>query len=530
MVFVRVLGDLRIEFDNPLRSPVEQLDVELFTGSGFVIAPSGLILTSDHVVSAESLRDSLSGRGATATVEVKRIEVAVGPGGRYGLFEAWVGAADSELDLAVLQVTAADLPYVPFGDSDALDPGRPVQALGFPFGRRTEVGRSGGAGLAPDVTVTAGSLSAARADEEGETRYLQTDAAVHPGSSGGPMVDGEGYAVAVVRMKLAGSREAPGAGFGVPINLVKDFLELHGFASQLPAIRLYPGVRHTMEWKGLQMELPDGFEDESLRRLRVEAGDWEGRVLVRAYRVVTPLEGDELEEALLRGDGLEGFVPAAATRMPPGAAGAAAPVRLGSAVGQTAEGVPFRVEYGVSSLGRETVVARYLGSPEDLAFNLSLIRRSLGSLDAVPLLSAEASQNVRVGFVPIAAPGLLPGAEPLPEGWVLEPANQAACAALPPAASGVAASPAGDFTLVFRLLRWERRPPTLDDALRRCGRGPWPDPTYGFFEDRLGARTGVFGTFVERPGEILLLEAEAPEAKLPFLRDLYVEWLGLVAQ
>ena len=107
-------------------------------------------------------------------------------------------AVDADLDLAVLSVPGSDLPFLGLGDSDALGPGQPVQVVGFPLGRAVEVGRP----------VTRRHRAAAhgeprsrrrpaRSAEEGDARYIQTDAAVHPGSSGGPMLDEQGYAVGV---------------------------------------------------------------------------------------------------------------------------------------------------------------------------------------------------------------------------------------------------------------------------------------------------------------------------------------------
>ena len=223
----------------------------------------------------------IQGEVARVTTVVKRIEVVVGSGDGRQTFEPWVAAQDADLDLAVLQVNTSDLPYVPFGDSDAQEPGAATKVLGFPFGRGLEVGKRPGGDVVPEATVTGGSLSAARADEEGGTRFLQTDASVHPGSSGGPMLDEDGYLIGVVKMKFAAGRAAPGPGFGVPVNLVKDFLEAHGLLSQLPTERLRRGVVHGLEWKRFGIELPDGLADTSAARLSLETGD-SGRVVQRA--------------------------------------------------------------------------------------------------------------------------------------------------------------------------------------------------------------------------------------------------------
>ncbi len=244
LVFIRVLADVRVDFGG-VRKPIVRKGLELATGSGFVAAPSGLVLTSRHVV-AEEEASRFREDETEVTIENRRIEVVIGEGSSPRVLEAWVAAADSESDLAALQVTAADLDYLRLGDSDAIETGRPVQVLGFPFGRQVEVGRSAGDEGMPKVTVTAGSLSAAREGDEGDTRFLQTDASVNPGNSGGPMLDEDGYVVGVVRMKLARDATSQGAGFAVPVNVVKDFLDACGLSAQLPVARLRPGVRHTL--------------------------------------------------------------------------------------------------------------------------------------------------------------------------------------------------------------------------------------------------------------------------------------------
>ena len=278
IVFLRVFGDVQAEFTRPWKQASVQQDVEIATGSGFVIAPSGLILTSHHVVAGTTAAVRIEGEDARLTTTVKRIEVLVG-GEAPQSFESWVAAEDARLDLAVLRVNASDLAYLPFGDSDAAETGSPTRVLGFPFGRRLEVGRQPAPDATPEVTVSTGSLSAARADEQGDTRFLQTDASVHPGNSGGPMIDEDGYAIGVVRMKFSPGRSEAGPGFSVPINLVKDFLDDHGLGEQLPTARLRHGVVHGLDWKKLGLELPDGF----VRRLAHETpsrhrGLW-GRVL-----------------------------------------------------------------------------------------------------------------------------------------------------------------------------------------------------------------------------------------------------------
>jgi len=526
MAFIRVVGDLSVRFTGVYKPAQVRKDVEVGTGSGFVIAPSGLVLTNRHVVRDEPVRRVIDGHEAEVTLDSRRIEVAIGPAGSVAVLDGAVVAEDAELDLAVLQVTAADLPFLPFGDSDAVDPGRPVQVLGFPFGRQVEVGRRSEGGVVPQVTVTAGSLSAAREDDEGGRRYLQTDAAVQPGNSGGPMLDEEGYAVGVVRMKLAREVTAPGAGFGIPINLVKDFLDAHGLLGLMPVARLWPGVLHSLDWKGLRVELPDGFQDGSTARLRMAAGETGDGISFRLDRMATLWDGEALEEALLAGKALPGFVPAPASPVRHQDRGRPAR-RMGTATGTLADGRRFRVEYAVIALRGEAVVARFLGPPDAVAFNLGLLRRSLETLEAGRLLTAEVRRPLAPALEMVALPGVDGRQVAVPSAWSVEPADSSACAGVPRAEAGLAASPPGDFTVVLRVLRWPGGDAAVEAAVRACGGSSGPPAYSGRFE-RLGVPIEARGVLVLREGEALLLESEAPVAKVAFATELYDRWVRQV--
>jgi hypothetical protein len=202
----------------------------------------------------------------------------------------------------------------------------------------------------------------------------------------------------------------------------------------------------------------------------------------------------------------------------------------GSAQGENKDGGRFRVDYALVDLGPEKVVAQCQGPPDAMAFNLSLVQRSLGSLVAVPLLTDEVRAPLTAVFEPVAFPGGASGGVLLPAGWSHEPASHAVCSGIPAAETGVAASPAGDFTVVLRALRWPRAAVVLDDLARACGQTMDAGTSYAGRFDRLGVGIGVWGAFVERDDHVLLLEAEAPESKLPFVRDLYAEWLARVAR
>lgn len=533
-VLVRVVADVTVDFDG-VKEPIERKDVELATGSGFVVAPSGLVLTSRHVIVAEGPAPRGGAPEAKVSVDNRRVEVVIGPGGPERTFVAWVAGADEETDLAALQVAASDLAYLPLGDSDALQPGRAVQVLGFPFGRQVEVGRRSQTGLNPAVTVAAGSLSAARENDEGQTRYLQTDAPLNPGSSGGPMLDADGYVVGVVRMKLARDATSQGAGFGVPVNLVKGFLDTNGLLGQLPVGWLRPGVLHTLDWKRLRIQMPDGYLDGSPSRLRAEMGEVEG-IQCRIDRLPTPLTVDDLEPLLLKGDGLPGFAPGRLLRQEREPAGEdARHLVLGSALLEGHEGEPLRVEYAVYDVSaavggsQEKVVARYLGAPDAVAFNLGRIRASLRSLRADAMLLPEGRPvlpALRPGAEPPFTATVLPQAPdvglPVPTGWVVEPIEGRACAGVPAPAAGLSASPREDYRLVLRA-RWWAAPAGLHARLGACSGTP-----HRFL--RFGSDLAVQGVVLERGSQTLLLELEAPTAQVAAVAGVFDDWVEAVAR
>jgi S1-C subfamily serine protease len=547
MAFVRVVADVRVDFGG-VRAPILHKNAELATGSGFAVAPSGLVLTSRHVIADDEVKTRYREDEAEVTVENRRIEVVIGEGPGQRVFDAWVAGADAEVDLAALQVTAADLPYLRLGDSDAVEPGRPVQVLGFPFGRQVEVGKTAGPNAMPKVSVTGGSLSAAREGDEGDTRFLQTDASVNPGNSGGPMLDEDGYVVGVVRMKLARDATSRGAGFAVPVNVVKDFLDASGLSGQLPVTRLRPGVRHTFDWKRVAVELPDGYSDLSPSRLLADGGEV-GEIGFRAYRLATGWPLAAFEEAMLGARAVPGFVPAPAValrRVTPRRRPAVAllagspPGVIASATGTDAGGRSFRVEYAIVDRKDEKVVARYLGPADAVAFNLGLVRRSLESLEAAPMLLDLPVRPLAGAEDPALEIAPFPEGEgrvAAPAGWSREPAVQSACGRLPPADNGLAVSHPRDYTLVLRALRWPAPGPALGEAVRACGEdggasawGPGAgEPRYVLRFLRLGVPIEARGVLVSRGPESLLLELEAPVAKLPIVEGLYARWVGTVA-
>jgi S1-C subfamily serine protease len=527
LAYVRVVGDLSVEFEDA-RAPVRRAGVEIASGTAFVVAPSGLLITSRHVI----VTPPRAIDGAVVSVERSRVEVAIAtPAGTRAL-DAWVAAQDEDLDLAALQVTASELPYLPLGDSDALEAAQPVRILGFPFGRKVEVARTG-ADVVPEPSVTVGSLSAARSDEAGETRFLQTDASVNPGNSGGPMLDEDGYVQGVVKMKLSSRTGEPGAAFAVPVALVKDFLDAHGLLDGVPAPRLRPGVVHSLDWKGVRLELPDGFADRAPSRLRVEAGEAEA-VSLAVERFPSPLPAVEVEERLLGGLELPRLVaaPASPRRRPAQGPGARL-LLLGSAEGTAPDGQPFRVEYAIADLGSEVVVARYLGLPDTIAFNLGLVRRSLRSLEADALPHGPIRPRPAAPSARYEERALAPADEhplPLPAGWIAEPEAEPACGG-PPAEASLTARHPQSYGVAFRVLRWDdtRAAARAVSGCVRAGGGVRSTSGYTSRRERLGVSWDRVGLVVARGGTALLLELEAPSQDAPAVRPLFDAWASAVA-
>lgn len=156
-------------------------------GSGFIVSKDGKLVTNLHVVKDMKV----------ASVQMSNGEV----------FDTLsVLATDERRDLAVLQIAGFELPVLELGNSDVVSIGEPLIVVGSPRGL--------------EGTVTAGILSSIRESGDG-FKVLQTDAAVNPGNSGGPLVNRRGQAIGVVSSKV---RSSENLNFAMPINYVRGLM------------------------------------------------------------------------------------------------------------------------------------------------------------------------------------------------------------------------------------------------------------------------------------------------------------------
>lgn len=226
-------------------------------GSAFAIHPSGLFVTNFHVVN----------QGAEITLRFSD--------GRS--YPARLAGAEPTLDLAVLRVDAPEgrarpvFAVAALGDSDGIRPGDPVLALGVPLGMGPTITR--GILSGKDRRVDVATFGIAGFD----VGFLQTDAAINAGSSGGPLVDLDGGVIGVTSATLPSAR---GISFAIPINAVKK---------ALPEMLRHAGVSRA--WLGLTLAAPAGSGADVIG---VRPGGPADRAGLRTGDVVTEIRGREL--------------------------------------------------------------------------------------------------------------------------------------------------------------------------------------------------------------------------------------------
>jgi Do/DeqQ family serine protease len=179
-------------FGERFGTPQERIQNSL--GSGVIVSPAGIVVTNTHVVKV----------GGAAEIRIALADRRE--------FDAKVIQLDEKSDIAVLRIEGGDgrFPYLEFENSDSIEVGDQVLAIGNPFG----VGQ----------TVTSGIISALARTEVGQSDtqvFIQTDAAINPGNSGGALIDMAGRVVGINTAIFSRSGGSHGVGFAIPSNLVK---------------------------------------------------------------------------------------------------------------------------------------------------------------------------------------------------------------------------------------------------------------------------------------------------------------------
>src|SRR3954469_3203688 len=249
---------------SPLGMPRERVERSL--GSGVIVASDGLIVTNDHVV-----KDS----DQITVVLADRRE-----------FEARLVSTDSKTDLAILRITPPDsekLPFLALHDSDDLEVGDLVLAIGNPFG----VGQ----------TVTSGIVSALARTAVGVSDFnffIQTDAAINPGNSGGALVSMDGRLVGINSAIYSRSGGSIGIGFAIPANMVASFLaaELKGGHLDRPWIGVSgQGVSADMA-EALGLDHPTGIIVDD-----IYPGSPAAQAGLKRGEVITAINGKSVKDA-----------------------------------------------------------------------------------------------------------------------------------------------------------------------------------------------------------------------------------------
>ena len=255
-------------FDN-FDDPFEQFFGEFFggfpegeyerkgLGSGVIVDKEGYILTNEHVVSG--------------AIEVK---VKLSDGRE---FDAEIKGADKRSDLAVIKIDAKGLPAAKLGNSDDLQIGKWVVAIGNPFGFAIDN---------PEPTVTVGVISAlnrylpalGRRDRDYDD-LIQTDAAINPGNSGGPLVNLKGEVIGINAAIITTSGGYQGLGFAIPVNKAKKILD-----------KLSTGEKILYGWLGVVI---DNLNDDLRNYFGVK--ERVGVIIIKVYKD-SPAEEGGLKE------------------------------------------------------------------------------------------------------------------------------------------------------------------------------------------------------------------------------------------
>jgi serine protease Do len=229
------------------QQPAPRRDVPRGLGSGFIMSPDGYVMTNAHVVrGGDDITVSLSDRRE---------------------FKAKVIGADTRTDVAVLKIEATGLPAVRIGDPNKLRVGEWVIAIGSPFGLEN--------------TVTAGIVSAKSRDTGDFLPFIQTDVAVNPGNSGGPLINMRGEVVGINSQIFTTSGAYNGISFAIPIDEANNVQQQLRAAGRVIRGRIGVGIEAVSREvaTAIGMKAPQGAlvttvdKDGPAQKAGVEPGD-----------------------------------------------------------------------------------------------------------------------------------------------------------------------------------------------------------------------------------------------------------------
>ncbi|MGZ5352389.1 MAG: trypsin-like peptidase domain-containing protein [Actinomycetota bacterium] len=264
-------------------------------GTGFIVREDGIIVTNFHVVEG--------GQGGSVTVFTSDEEPHE--------YDARVIGGDVQADLAILDIDAEDLPTVPLGDSDSLNLGQQVVAIGYALGLEGGPSVTSGivSSLARRITVRDPGCPPSECGGDQERVYtdvIQTDAAINFGNSGGPLVDLAGN---VVGINTAGTSQAENVGFAIQVNSVK--LTIFGAAENPDAPVAFMGIGTVDATDpNVQFEL-DPAVDEGAAIVNVVPGGPADRGGVELGDVVVSFDGEAIANADELGEAIRSHRPGA---------------------------------------------------------------------------------------------------------------------------------------------------------------------------------------------------------------------------
>jgi serine protease Do len=233
-------------------------------GSGVIISPNGYIVTNNHVVDGEN--------SVTVLLHDQRT------------FPAKVIGTDKATDLAVIKIDATGLTSAAWGDSSKLQPGQTVLAIGDPLGMQFSVTRG--------IVSALGRPRTASGDPNARGVFIQTDAPINHGNSGGPLVDAYGQVVGINSEMLTTSGASAGIGFAIPSNLVKPTAA--SLIKNGKVVRGYLGIMVA----DLSPQIADSLNEPNAKGALVENvndGSPAAEAGIKPYDVITSFNGEAVK-------------------------------------------------------------------------------------------------------------------------------------------------------------------------------------------------------------------------------------------